>query len=173
MKLSFYAFDADTTIPYGRVADYEEIKEHLDGDAYFTNVDGKWYLEFDFADGTIRILDINNLTLSRDLTSLKRDVARHLQMSDLPERDVPRNGVKIELNQLSTFREVIFYADPDKLKSETVYNDHYSKFGLMRDETEDYYTIETIDGQAPDWDATDMEHVDHRVNFDILNHKMN
>lgn len=171
MKVKILFFSDDSIIPYGDTLTNDELQTYIDGPAFLTDINGKWYLEYDLSDGLLRILDVNNQSLSRELTTLKEQLAEYFNLTDIPERTATKDGLELELSHMGSLRQVITWATPEALMSEVCINDYNGKFSLLRLETRDFYTIESIDGHTPRLDTTHIPHEDLIVDYNLLRRK--
>lgn len=150
-NITIYLFNADIAHPLCYQTTWGELSEGIPETAYMTNVNGKWYLEYDTDYGTIRVVDVEDECLSRDYNTLIEQVARHFGIHHTHTR-TPSGGVEVTLQQIGNFREVVRRVDYDVLMRDICYNKHYRRFALINPDLPAFYHVALIDGQEPDID---------------------
>lgn len=168
MRLTCYIFAQTSATPYCISMDSEDFIGSMSGlQPYVTDVDGKWYLEYDLPESTVRIVDIDEKRLNRQLEPLCEELYTHLGITDPATRTLKKTGVKLKLCHLGPLREVITYVDREMLERELVFNGWDKKFSLLRFDTRDYYSIYTVDNQEPTWDQASVPYQHIAVSFSM------
>lgn len=174
MKITGYILTQTSATPYYYLSTEIELEnddldtnDESDSPLYVTNVDGEWYLEYDYPEETIRVLGVDDRLFSRDLEKLLEEL-KNLDDETPKERTIEQTGVKLELQHLDRPHRVVLYVNKELLESEVVFNAYDNSYCLLRYDTYDHYRIITVDGKEPQWDPSSLPREHFSTHFGVL-----
>lgn len=157
MEITALISERTSIIPHLVVCDYAELTAEDPFEPQLVNVDGKWYLEHVEEEGWLRLLDVDDVSLSRNLEELKQQAHEHFGFTDLVERDVQTDELKLEIVRMHNFRHSTIYVSRQQFMTEACYNKYNNKLSLLREETRDFYSIYKINDEEPN--VEDYRHI--------------
>lgn len=122
----------------------------------FTNIKNRILSAFGVGRNERRVSEENED--NDEIPSRELEPLEYFGLTNLPERPILQSGVKVEVYVSSNFRRIIFYTDYRVLRRDVCYNEARDRYGLMRDETYDWFFIVSVNDVPPVFGRNNVPH---------------